>query len=68
MTSRTIPIRPETQKSGAFEYISTRKDELIGWARKRASWAWSATMSPAAAWKPCCAKPALQRTSSAIPA
>jgi NADH-quinone oxidoreductase subunit B len=34
MTSPTIPIRPESQKSGAFEYICTRKDELIGWARK----------------------------------
>jgi NADH-quinone oxidoreductase subunit B len=34
MNQRTIPIRPEAQKSGAFEYIATRKDELIGWARK----------------------------------
>jgi NADH-quinone oxidoreductase subunit B len=34
MNTRTIPIRPESRKSAAFEYISTRKDELIGWARK----------------------------------
>ena len=38
----TIPIRaleragaPErTARSGAFEYLSTKKDELVGWARK----------------------------------
>ncbi len=34
MTARTIPIRSQSQKSAAFEVISTRKDELIGWARK----------------------------------
>ena len=34
MSAPTIPIRPESQKTGAFEYICTRKDELIGWARK----------------------------------
>jgi NADH-quinone oxidoreductase subunit B len=34
MNPRTIPIRPEAQKSGAFEVLCTRKDELIGWARK----------------------------------
>ena len=33
---RIIPIEPAGSpgKSAAFEYISTRKDELIGWARK----------------------------------
>ena len=33
---RTIPIHPAeaTGKSAAFEYLSTRKDELVGWARK----------------------------------
>jgi NADH-quinone oxidoreductase subunit B len=31
--SRTIPIQPQG-KSAAFEVIATRKDEVIGWARK----------------------------------
>jgi len=32
---RTIPIHPEGGgKSAAFEFLSTRKDELVGWARK----------------------------------
>jgi NADH-quinone oxidoreductase subunit B len=38
MYARTIPIVPATssahQKDGAFEYLTTRKDELAGWARK----------------------------------
>ena len=36
MYARTIPIVPATAtaKDGAFEYLTTRKDELIGWARK----------------------------------
>ncbi|MEO8312713.1 MAG: hypothetical protein ABI520_16205, partial [Caldimonas sp.] len=41
MDARTIPIVPIAAaaaragaKDGAFEYIATRKDELIGWARK----------------------------------
>ena len=40
MDARTIPILPiavaaaRTPKDGAFEYLATRKDELIGWARK----------------------------------
>jgi len=32
--NRTIPIRSERAPSAAFEYITTKKDELIGWARK----------------------------------
>jgi NADH-quinone oxidoreductase subunit B len=32
MNDKVIPIRSEP--TGAFEYIATRKDELIGWARK----------------------------------
>lgn len=27
-------MNPGDQKTGAFEYLTTRKDELIGWARK----------------------------------
>ena len=35
MYARTIPIVPAGHsKDGAFEYLTTRKDELIGWARK----------------------------------
>ena len=40
MDARTVPIVPiasppaRTTKDGAFEYLTTRKDELIGWARK----------------------------------
>src|SRR3954464_9059435 len=40
MDARTIPILPvaaaaiQAPKDGAFEYLATRKDELIGWARK----------------------------------
>jgi NADH-quinone oxidoreductase subunit B len=35
MYHRTVPIVPaERQKDATFEYIATRKDELIGWARK----------------------------------
>ena len=35
MYARTIPIVPAAhQKDAAFEYLTTRKDELIGWARK----------------------------------
>ncbi len=31
----TIPIQPASAgKSSAFEYLTTKKDELIGWARK----------------------------------
>ena len=32
MNDKVIPIRSEP--TGAFEYISTKKDELVGWARK----------------------------------
>ena len=38
------------------------------WARRPASWAWSATTSPATGWKRCCARPASPPTSSATPA
>ena len=40
MDARTVPIVPiaspaaRATKDGAFEYLTTRKDELIGWARK----------------------------------
>ena len=34
MNRGTIPIRPAHPQSGALEYISTKKDELVGWARK----------------------------------
>ena len=40
MDARTIPIAPVAQagtprvKDAAFEYLTTRKDELVGWARK----------------------------------
>jgi NADH-quinone oxidoreductase subunit B len=30
----TIPIQPAGGKSAAFEYLTTKKDELVGWARK----------------------------------
>jgi NADH-quinone oxidoreductase subunit B len=30
---KTIPIHPAVA-GGAFEYITTKKDELVGWARK----------------------------------
>jgi len=31
---RTIPVAQVGAKSGALEWMTTRKDELIGWARK----------------------------------
>ena len=31
---RSIPIAPAGGPSGAFEYLTTKKDELVGWARK----------------------------------
>ncbi|HZQ60087.1 MAG TPA: NADH-quinone oxidoreductase subunit NuoB [Casimicrobiaceae bacterium] len=38
MTSKIIPIRADGtaahQKTAEFEYITTRKDALVGWARK----------------------------------
>ncbi len=34
MARTTIPIHPATSKSAAFEYLTTKKDELVGWARK----------------------------------
>ena len=36
MNGRVIPIEAAggSGKSAAFEYLTTRKDELIGWARK----------------------------------
>ena len=39
MYARTIPIVPaaksgHTGKDASFEYLTTRKDELVGWARK----------------------------------
>ena len=34
MAAKTIPIRSTSAPSQAFEYISTKKDELVGWARK----------------------------------
>ena len=35
MYARTIPIVPAAhQKDASFEYLTTKKDELIGWARK----------------------------------
>ncbi len=39
MTSIPIPIQPvqrasQQAKSPVFEFLSTRKDELVGWARK----------------------------------
>jgi NADH-quinone oxidoreductase subunit B len=30
----TIPIHPEKAGHSGFEYFSTKKDELVGWARK----------------------------------
>ena len=32
MSAKFVPIRPAP--SGAFEYFTTKKDELVGWARK----------------------------------
>ena len=35
MSDKIIPIRTERPPpSSAFEYLSTKKDELVGWARK----------------------------------
>ena len=37
MDARTVPIVPaaaRSRKDAAFEYLTTRKDELVGWARK----------------------------------
>ena len=34
MGPSTIPIRAAREHSPAFEYLSTKKDELVGWARK----------------------------------
>ena len=34
MAATTIPIRAANAPSPAFEYFSTKKDELVGWARK----------------------------------
>jgi NADH-quinone oxidoreductase subunit B len=38
MAAKTISIHPAGQavhqKTGGFEYLSTKKDELVGWARK----------------------------------
>ena len=35
MEAKTIPIAPVGgSKSAAFEYLTTKKDELVGWARK----------------------------------
>ncbi|HEY5308988.1 MAG TPA: NADH-quinone oxidoreductase subunit B, partial [Casimicrobiaceae bacterium] len=34
MAHTTIPIRATGSKSAAFEYLTTKKDELVGWARK----------------------------------
>ena len=37
MSARTVPIvpaAPHGAKDAAFEYLTTRKDELVGWARK----------------------------------
>ena len=34
MPSPTIPIRTATSRTQAFEYLTTKKDELVGWARK----------------------------------
>ena len=31
---RRFPSTPRKQRSPAFEYLSTKKDELVGWARK----------------------------------
>ena len=37
MAARTVPIvpaAPHDAKDAAFEYLTTKKDELVGWARK----------------------------------
>ena len=35
MAAKTIPIRStRVRRRRHFEYISTKKDELVGWARK----------------------------------
>jgi len=34
MDPKTIPIRAANARTPAFEYFSTKKDELVGWARK----------------------------------
>lgn len=36
MYGKPLPVVPQTkhEKTGAFEFITTRKDELVGWARK----------------------------------
>ena len=34
MAATTIPIHAAHARSPAFEYLSTKKDELVGWARK----------------------------------
>ena len=34
MAATTIPIHAAKQRSPSFEYLSTKKDELVGWARK----------------------------------
>jgi NADH-quinone oxidoreductase subunit B len=34
VNAKTIPIRTSGAPSKAFEYLSTKKDELVGWARK----------------------------------
>ena len=31
---RTIPIQPETPKVPTFDFFTTKKDEIVGWARK----------------------------------
>ena len=51
MDARTIP-RPAasaTGKSAAFEFLSTRKDELVGWARKFSLFP-TRSSPPAARW------------------
>jgi NADH-quinone oxidoreductase subunit B len=30
----THPLVPRSEKSASFEYLTTKKDELVGWARK----------------------------------
>ncbi len=34
MAGATIPIRSASAPSQAFEYLTTKKDEFVGWARK----------------------------------
>ncbi len=31
---RTIPIQAETPKVPTFDFVTTKKDEIVGWARK----------------------------------